>query len=81
MCNHVTISCFSGKECTLDDEPRQKRKLAYSMDTVKEKKCVLLDVLKGDKKQVKICFQHSNAVWSCNMLKSLPTDVLIIPSS
>ncbi|KAJ7384778.1 hypothetical protein OS493_020370 [Desmophyllum pertusum] len=69
-------------ECSADSvQPKQKRKLAYCMDTDKAPDCVLLDIINNKKQPVKILFKQDKNSWCySNPRSSLPVDILIRPS-
>lgn len=73
------FSFFLFKEYTSGPaEPKQKRKLAYSMDIVKGPDCILLDVTNNKKQPAKLLFkQHKNSWCHSKPRSSLPVDILI----
>ncbi|XP_066025965.1 uncharacterized protein [Pocillopora verrucosa] len=69
LCTHeasdpnLTPQIGSKTDCTTDvklTKPKQKRKLAYSINTEKPPDCILLDVMVNKKKPVKVLFMQEN---------------------
>lgn len=73
------FSFFLFKEYTSGTaEPKQKRKLAYSMDIVKGPDCVLVDITSNKKQPAKLLFkQDKNSGCHSKPWSSLPVDILI----
>lgn len=70
------------KDCTIGTvEPKQKRKLAYSLNIVNGPDCILLDIVNNKKQPAKLLFKHDKNSWCHSKpLSSLPVDILIHPS-
>ena len=72
----MNFSYFLLKECIATDEPKQKRKLAYSMDVSNIPECILLHAVNNEKHPYKLMFKQT--VFSCDDHRpSLPVDILI----
>ena len=72
----MNFSYFLLKECITTEEPKQKRKLAYSMDVNNIPECILLHAVKNEKHPYKLMFKQT--AFSCDdHRQSLPGDILI----
>lgn len=64
------------KECIATEEPKQKRKLAYSMDVDNIPECILLHAVNNKKHPYKLMFKQT-VCSSDDQRSSLPVDILI----
>jgi len=65
------------KECTATDEPKQKRKLAYSFNVDHLPDCILLDVKNSKKRPSELLFKRKiNSYYCKNPCSDLPDNIL-----
>ncbi|XP_068730746.1 uncharacterized protein [Montipora capricornis] len=73
---NITPETIPSKECITAEKPKQKRKLAYSLDSHNIPECVLLHEVNNGKKPFKLMFKQD--IISCdNHWSNLPVDILI----
>ncbi|XP_068683657.1 uncharacterized protein [Montipora foliosa] len=73
---NITPETIPSKECITAEKPKQKRKLAYSLDSHNIPECVLLHAVNNGKKPFKLMFKQD--IISCdNHWSNLPVDILI----
>lgn len=73
---NITPETVYKQECITTEEPKQKRKLAYSMDVNNIPECILLHAVNNEKHPYKLMFKQT--AFSCDDHRpSLPLDILI----
>ena len=75
MCSGLSF-LFSLKECITAEKPKQKRKLAYSLDSHNIPECILLHAVNNGKKPFKLMFKQ-DIIFCDNHWSNLPVDILI----